>query len=130
MDQRIADATAKGQTKLLEGMQNKRTETLKRAEAFAKKNHLEVVLNRMLGQADAEAAAAAAATDAESAGRITQEQALWVAEHAYLRSLSRKPNSTELKVAMNYLTSEDNPTSAVEGLLWSLINTKEFILNH
>ena len=64
------------------------------------------------------------------AARISFEQARWIASQAYLRSVSRMPTESELVTATNYLTAESNPTIAVEGLLWSLVNTKEFILNH
>lgn len=127
-NEQIADAKTEGRIRMLESLQKKRAEIMKRAESMAKKNRLLSDWNRMLGETEAEIEDAAA--QSESSRRMTQEQALWVAEHAYLRSLSRRPNAAELSIATNYLTSEDNPTSAVEGLIWSLINTKEFILNH
>ncbi len=65
-----------------------------------------------------------------SANRMSEEQALWVTEQAYLRTLSRKPNASEVDVAVSYLRSESNPTKATENLIWSLLNTKEFIINH
>lgn len=74
------------------------------------------------------------ASDDEVAGAssspMTDEQAMWIAEQAYLRSLSRQPNPDELATALSYLKSESNPTLATENILWSLVNTKEFILNH
>ncbi len=65
-----------------------------------------------------------------SANRMSEEQAHWVTEQAYLRTLSRKPNASEVNVAVGYLRSESNPTLATENLIWSLLNTKEFIINH
>ena len=130
VDQKIAAAQEKGQTKMLEGLQMRRAEMKKRAAAFAKQNGLSKQWSRMRNEEPEETDAELDNPQSNSAGRMTQEQALWVAEQAYLRSLSRRPNSNELSIAVGYLTSEDNPASAVEGLLWSLINTKEFILNH
>lgn len=68
--------------------------------------------------------------ETKSTSQMTQEQALEVAEEAYLRSLSRKPKSNELAIAIEHLRTEANPVTAVENLIWGLINTKEFILNH
>jgi hypothetical protein len=65
-----------------------------------------------------------------SAAAMSGDQARTIAEEAYLRTLSRQPNADEMTIAVNYLTGESDPAKAVEGLIWSLVNTKEFILNH
>lgn len=61
---------------------------------------------------------------------MTGPQARWIAEQAYLRTLSRPPQQQELGVAMRHLRATDDPLTAVQELMWGLINTKEFILNH
>ncbi len=62
--------------------------------------------------------------------QMTEQQATWVTENAYLRTLSRLPTDDEAATATRFLLEDDNPTNAVAGLLWTLVNTKEFILNH
>ncbi len=73
-------------------------------------------------------------TDGGDAGAqvegIAPEQGRWIIESAYLRTLSRLPTQQELAAADGFLRSEKNPTDGVEALMWSLINTKEFVLNH
>jgi len=49
---------------------------------------------------------------------------------AYLRTLSREPNVVELAKSREYLVGSVTPTAGVRDLLWALLNTKEFILNH
>ena len=49
---------------------------------------------------------------------------------AYLRTLSRYPKSEELATASEYLTSSSDLREGLEGLMWALLNTKEFIVNH
>jgi hypothetical protein len=49
---------------------------------------------------------------------------------AYLRTLSRPPHGDELTRAKEHFASSPTPTSAVRDLLWALVNTKEFIINH
>lgn len=120
-EKRMEEAKAKGQTKLVQQMQKRRADLMKRARSTAKKNGLEKRFEALLD---------GGASESASEDRMTQEQALWIAENAYLRTLSRKPNSEELAVAIDFLRSEEKPTAAVEGLLWSLLNTKEFVLNH
>ena len=50
-------------------------------------------------------------------------------EQAWLRTLSRPPSSNEVERAMRHLQKEPSLTVAMRDLLWSLINTKEFILS-
>ena len=49
---------------------------------------------------------------------------------AYLRSLSRLPSNEEVETAKKFLTQSEDPVSGARDLLWALINTKEFIVNH
>ena len=53
-----------------------------------------------------------------------------IAKQAYLRTLSRYPNKEELARSSDFVTEEDDTISAVRDLMWALINTKEFIVNH
>ncbi|MEZ6135898.1 MAG: DUF1549 and DUF1553 domain-containing protein [Pirellulaceae bacterium] len=137
VDTRLADAKAKGQKQLVETLQKQKAEMLKQARAAAKKNGLdEDGLRKLVGRirsgdaAEPEATPSKQASVPNSSAGINDEQAMWIAEQAYLRTLSRKPSSSELSTAVQFLKSEEKPTVAVEGLVWSLINTKEFILNH
>jgi hypothetical protein len=49
---------------------------------------------------------------------------------AYLRSLSRLPSDSELETSKKFLAQAETPISGARDLLWALINTKEFIVNH
>jgi hypothetical protein len=49
---------------------------------------------------------------------------------AYLRTLSRLPTPDEFTRCQNYLAQAESPLAGAKGLLWTLINTKEFIVNH
>ena len=51
-------------------------------------------------------------------------------EEAYLRTLSRYPTAAERTAATEFLTGADNLAEGAKGLLWTLLNTKEFIVNH
>ncbi|KAA5544701.1 DUF1549 domain-containing protein [Roseiconus nitratireducens] len=53
-----------------------------------------------------------------------------VVQEAYLRTLSRFPDEEESEVAVQYIRQSENPTSGLEGLMWALVNTKEFIISH
>ncbi len=49
----------------------------------------------------------------------------------YLRAYSRLPSPEELKVALQYIEKHKNQKHvAYEDILWTLINTKEFLFNH
>lgn len=51
-------------------------------------------------------------------------------KQAYLRTLSRYPDARELERSQKHLAEADNPIDGLRGLLWALLNTKEFIVNH
>ena len=51
-------------------------------------------------------------------------------KQAYLRTVSRYPTDAEQRRAVEYIEAADNPASGLRDLLWALINTKEFIVNH
>ncbi|MEL6105628.1 MAG: DUF1549 and DUF1553 domain-containing protein [Planctomycetota bacterium] len=53
-----------------------------------------------------------------------------VVQEAYLRTLSRFPDEEETSVAMQYITESEQPSDGIEGLMWALVNTKEFIISH
>jgi len=129
IESRLAEAKEKGQTQLVEMMEERKRQILKQQE---KMGNLDSTRSKQKDRSDAfpNSAANANPANSDSAKRMTEEQSLWVTEQAYLRSLSRKPNSSELDIAVNYLRSESNPTAATENLIWSLLNTKEFIINH
>ena len=49
---------------------------------------------------------------------------------AYLRTLSRLPTPDEVARCQTYLAQAETPVAGAKGLLWTLLNTKEFIVNH
>lgn len=49
---------------------------------------------------------------------------------AYLRTLSRHPEPGELDRAKAYFAEASSSSEGINGLLWALLNTKEFIVNH
>lgn len=51
-------------------------------------------------------------------------------EEAYLRTVSRFPTEEEQLIAGAYIVESEDPISGLHDLLWSLVNTKEFIVNH
>lgn len=53
----------------------------------------------------------------------------WIQE-AWLRCVSREPTDKELNRAFEHVSSAKTPREGIEDLLWSLINTREFLLNH
>jgi hypothetical protein len=49
---------------------------------------------------------------------------------AYLRSVSRLPDTKEMQIAVEHISSADDNIQGLRSLLWALLNTKEFLLNH
>lgn len=53
-----------------------------------------------------------------------------IIQDAYLRTLSRYPTQDELATAKQYIDTSDSTMNGIRDLLWVLLNTKEFIVNH
>ena len=61
---------------------------------------------------------------------MSPEQTAAIVKQAYLRTLSRYPTAEEMDRCHQFLASSPNPVEGAKGLLWTLLNTKEFIVNH
>ena len=53
-----------------------------------------------------------------------------IIDQAYLRTLSRLPSEQERTAAEAYVAEAGNQLDGLRGVLWALVNTKEFIVNH
>ena len=56
-----------------------------------------------------------------------------IIESLYIRTLSRKPTTTELNQLLSYVSAENEPgkqKEVLEDIFWALMNTKEFMFNH
>jgi hypothetical protein len=62
-------------------------------------------------------------------GEMTVDAAEFVRQ-AYLRTLTRYPTPDEVARCNQFLAEASSPAEGARGLLWTLINTKEFIVNH
>ncbi|MBW3541845.1 MAG: DUF1549 domain-containing protein [Planctomycetes bacterium] len=69
----------------------------------------------------------AAQADAEKVESMDTDRLI---ARAYLRTLSRYPEEHELDLARGYVEEADDTVNGIRGLLWALLNTKEFIVNH
>jgi hypothetical protein len=49
---------------------------------------------------------------------------------AFLRTLSRPPSSKEIRLAKEDIAAAREPVEGVRDLLWALLNTREFLVNH
>lgn len=64
------------------------------------------------------------------AQKAEPEQVEQAVRATYLRTLSREPKPQELEKAVAYIQSSEDHLNGVRDVLWALINTKEFIVNH
>ena len=126
IEQRLAEATAKGDQEQIKAINRRKESIQQQLDSLEKQAAKSGVAADEPTLANTEPAG----SGKTSTAAMSADQARVIAERAYLRSLSRHPNADELKIAVNYLTSESDPAKAVEGLIWSIVNTKEFILNH
>ena len=72
---------------------------------------------------------------AEPTGRVAQvvQQTADADERVrllYLSTLSRLPDEAELKTCREHLAAAESPDKGLQAVLWSLLNTREFLLQH
>ena len=65
---------------------------------------------------------------ANKSGELPTADAL--IDEAYLRILGRLPGDNERRIAARDLESDDELLAGLQGLVWALLNTKEFVVNH
>jgi len=63
----------------------------------------------------------------EEAGEVDQRELI---DQIWLRTVNRLPTEVDRTRAEAHLASVTNLTEGVTDLLWALVNTKEFLLNH
>lgn len=61
---------------------------------------------------------------------LSEQEQRSLVDEAYLRCFSRLPNEHERKRSASYLAATASLREGLEDLLWALLNTKEFLMNH
>lgn len=51
-------------------------------------------------------------------------------EELFLSTLSRMPRENELEACLTYLKSAESVEKGLQGVMWGLLNTREFLLQH
>src|SRR5262249_6387040 len=59
--------------------------------------------------------------------RVGRDEAI---EALYLATLSRRPTGDETRLLGAYVDKRDQPEQGYAGVLWILLNSGEFVLNH
>jgi Protein of unknown function (DUF1549)/Protein of unknown function (DUF1553) len=62
--------------------------------------------------------------------QLSSDKKSQLVKTAYLRTLNRYPDDHEQTLALAYLNDSSNVVSGLRDLLWALVNTEEFIVNH
>jgi hypothetical protein len=61
---------------------------------------------------------------------LKPSQVTSLVRQAYLRTLCRNPDASELSRATQHITHAPNHVEGLRDLMWALINTQEFMANH
>jgi hypothetical protein len=51
-------------------------------------------------------------------------------EEVFLRTVSRMPTSAEFSKAKEDVAAAKDPADGIKEVLWAMLNTREFIVNH
>lgn len=71
-----------------------------------------------------------AATPAYDEVKLSTPDQERLVREAYLRTLSRMPTERELTDALTYVRGSETHLGGLRDVLWALVNTKEFLVNH
>jgi hypothetical protein len=66
--------------------------------------------------------------DAEETGEPLDTNHL--IEQVWLRTVSRQPTRTDCERAFQHLDESPSVAEGIRDLLWAMVNSKEFLLNH
>jgi len=72
---------------------------------------------------------------ADPAGRVAstikqQSDARQRIEELYLASLSRLPSESEMETCLRHVGEAESAEKGLQSVLWGLLNTREFVLQH
>ena len=62
--------------------------------------------------------------------QLRQSSLKHIVKNAYLRTLSRYPDESESQTALSHINRADDIEAGIRDLMWALLNTKEFVVNH
>ena len=68
--------------------------------------------------------------NSEDAESILESEGPELVRQAYLRTLSRNPSEREAATSLAYLRDSETVAEGLRDLVWALVNTKEFMVNH
>ncbi len=122
-DTKLAELKKKAEK--LKGSDDKRAIKLAEREALAYERRY-----AKLPPASKTEAATAEAKPETKKPLLPEETIKPMIEEAYLRTVSRFPSESEMATALHFVQQSSTPLSGVRDILWSLLNTKEFIVNH
>lgn len=89
-----------------------------------------VRLERQLEQQGNAAAEPAPEKPQPATAELTGHDSQALIREAYLRTLSRPPTADELAQCQEYFTAAASQSEGLRDVVWALLNTKEFVVNH
>ena len=118
LKERLAEAEKKGKEGQIKSFQDQIAKLKAQAEkAGVKEEEVEA----------APAAAESSKPDAIAASNVNFTE---IINEAYLRTLSRYPTEEEVRTSQAYISESPDAVDGVRGVLWALLNTREFMVNH
>ena len=87
-------------------------------------------LRQRVAQARGESNAGDGAGDSDAGKSLIESEGPALVRQAYLRTLSRNPDERELTTSLAYLRDSETVAEGLRDIVWALVNTKEFMVNH
>lgn len=115
-----------------EELRSRIARTRRQQDVARKAENLQQVgqLERRLEQLEKQLEAAIAAERKQQGSKAAAAQREALVVEAYLRTLSRFPTAAEVARCEHFFEESPDLAAGLSGVLWALLNTKEFIVNH
>ncbi|MEW4487856.1 DUF1549 domain-containing protein [Thalassoglobus sp. JC818] len=126
--EKAADAGVKRKVENLERRMAQLQRQLKKAEKAGSKGQV-TKLEKQLAATELQLLPLTAEPTANE-GKKSQQDLNALIEEAYLRTVSRFPSESEQTIAMAHLKDSEDLNAGIKDLMWALLNTKEFLVNH
>jgi hypothetical protein len=126
----LALDNAKKQIGKLDKDKEENADELKQLEQRKERLEKQIALARK-AEKEAEAKAQAEAKSGEKISpEVVAKRGPDLVREAYLRTVSRAPTDDELAKSLAYLGESTSLQAGLRDIVWALLNTKEFIVNH
>lgn len=126
----IKQGIAKIEVRLKKAQEENKTEQVATLEKNLASLKEKLAAMKQDSPTEEETAAEVPMANSEEVTKLPDSEWEALIREAYLRTVSRPPTPEEIQKSKLYVNESENPSVGLRDVVWALLNTKEFIVNH